>query len=175
MSTVKKEARLSGMLLARKGTAAPAHTDHRLTIQAMDQFKKPEPKVEIPKELNGHEQQNWTDAVSQINDVTRKQYGREVASPDVKEVPKVAEKIEKVIKSSTKAFKSAKMPQRNTKVDGKRVAMTLRMEQEEHLKLRLYAAHSRKSCQEIISDALEMYLNKNENLYSMSDCSCLSK
>ena len=36
MSSVKKEARLSGLLLARKGTAIPAHTDHRLTIQALN-------------------------------------------------------------------------------------------------------------------------------------------
>ena len=175
MSTVKKEARLSGMLLARKGTAAPAHTDHRLNIQAMDQFKKTEAKIEAPRELNSYEHQSWTDAVSQINDVTRKQYSRNVISPDVKEVPKITANVEKTKKSSTKAFKSAKMPNTIVKADGKRIAMTLRMEQEEHLKLRLFAAHSRKSCQEIISDALEMYLSKDENLYSMSDCSCLNK
>lgn len=175
MSTLKKEARLSGMLLARKGTAAPAHTDHQLTVHAMDQFKNPEPIVEAPEDLGAHEYQSWTDAVSQINDITRKQYNRAVMSSEVVEEAIKTPSVEKINKSSTKQFKSAKIPTKSAKAAGKRIAMTLRMEQEGHLKLRLFAAHSRKSCQEIISEALDVYLSKDENLYSMSDCSCLNK
>ena len=175
MSTLKKEARLSGMLLARKGRAAPAHTDHRLTVQVMDQFKKPEPVIETAANTGSHVHQSWTDAVNQINDLTRKQYNRVVTTPEVIEEPVKTKSVEKINKSSTKPFKSAKMPTKSVKADGKRIAMTLRMGQEDHLKLRLFAAHSRKSCQDIISDALEMYLSKDDNLYSMSDCSCLNK
>lgn len=44
---------------------------------------------------------------------------------------------------------------------GERVAMTLRLEHEQHLRLRLYAAHTRKSSQEIMKDALEKYIDDN--------------
>jgi len=41
--------------------------------------------------------------------------------------------------------------------------MTLRMEEENHLRLRLYSAHTRKSCQVILSEALDSYLVKNND------------
>jgi predicted HicB family RNase H-like nuclease len=53
--------------------------------------------------------------------------------------------------------------------------MTLRMEHDDHLKLRLYAAHSRNSCQEIISEALNHYLNQSEKVCDLSNCKCLSR
>ena len=65
-------------------------------------------------------------------------------------------------------------PVENKVTAKRRIAMTLRMGQEEHLKLRLYAAHSRKSCQEIISEALEMYLTEDEIICNLSDCNCLT-
>ncbi|PCI33825.1 MAG: hypothetical protein COB54_02160 [Alphaproteobacteria bacterium] len=45
----------------------------------------------------------------------------------------------------------------------KRIAMTLRMEEENHLQLRLYSAHTRKSCQVILSEALDLYLAQNND------------
>ena len=65
-------------------------------------------------------------------------------------------------------------PTQEKAIKSKRIAMTLRMENEDHLKLRLYAAHSRKSCQEIISEALEMYLSEDEKVCGLSDCNCLN-
>lgn len=40
---------------------------------------------------------------------------------------------------------------------GKRIAMTLRLEHDQHLKLRLFSAHLKRSSQEVMMDALERY------------------
>lgn len=163
MSTVKKEARLSGMLLARKGAAAPAHTDHKLTIQAMDQFGSKPRQSDLVEQarVDNSFNEEWVEAVSEISALTQKQNNAVVEAPKV---------IHKNVVESTKPEQS---PVKNTVKAGKRIAMTLRMEQDDHLKLRLYAAHSRKSCQDIISEALEMYLCKEDKVCNISDCSCL--
>ncbi len=44
---------------------------------------------------------------------------------------------------------------------GDRIAMTLRLGHEQHLKLRLFAAHTRLSSQEIMKEALEHYIDEN--------------
>lgn len=165
MSTVKKEARLSGMLLARKGDAAPAHTDHKLTIQALDQFSAPNRSTDIIDEhkVNPVASQEWAEAVSEIAELTQKQSNAVVEPQEVVK--------QKVVKTTEKRVEKEKNVAKATK----RIAMTLRMEQEDHLKLRLYAAHSRKSCQEIISDALDAYLSKDDKVCNISDCSCLKK
>ena len=163
MSTVKKEARLSGMLLARKGAAAPAHTDHKLTIQAMDQFGSKTRQTDFVEEASKDEgvKEEWVEAVSEIAELTQKQNNALVEPPKV------------VQKDAVESSKTEQPPVKNTAKAGKRIAMTLRMEQNDHLKLRLYAAHSRKSCQDIISDALEMYLSEEDKVCNISDCSCL--
>lgn len=163
MITVKKEARLSGMLLARKGAAAPTHTDHKLTIQAMDQFGSKTRQTDFVKEASKDEgvKEEWVEAVSEIAELTQKQNNALVEPPKV------------VQKEAVESSKTEEPPVKNTAKAGKRIAMTLRMEQNDHLKLRLYAAHSRKSCQDIISDALEMYLSGEDKVCNISDCSCL--
>lgn len=163
MSSVKKEARLSGLLLARKGSALPAHTDHRLTIQAFD-------AVHIQSEVSSSSNQEFrtetsdhngfVEAVKEINDVTKRQYNKVFSAVEPKSELKVAEKLE--VSEASPAAKIEKTVFENTDQAAKRIAMTLRMDQDDHLKLRLYAAHSRKSCQEIISAALDMYLSEDK-------------
>lgn len=170
MSTVKKEARLSSMLLASKGKAAPAHTDHRLTVQVMDQFKAPaalrEQVNEFENENSDHN--NLIEVVNEINNITKRQYNEVVTSlPEFHEV-KSEELVDdefKVAKSRVAPrVKEQNIPVVQEEMAGKRIAMTLRMEQESHLKLRLHSAHSRKSCQEIISEALDKYLSEDEKV-----------
>ena len=43
----------------------------------------------------------------------------------------------------------------------KRVAMTLRLDHEQHLKLRLFSAHVRQSSQDVMLEALEAYIKAN--------------
>lgn len=155
MSSVKKEARLSGMLLARKGTAQPAHTDHRLNMQVMEQYSELEPFND-----------DLVEAVKEINRVTKKQYNSVLNSSDV--VSRVESNIKAKKELQDKAsnvsdqFKQNLIPVKQKKLASKKIAMTLRMEMDDHLKLRLYSAHSRKSCQEIITEALEEYLEKTK-------------
>lgn len=198
MSSVKKEARLSGMLLARKGSALPAHTDHRLTVQAFDaQQKQSSVEGSARQDFKAEEtdHSSFVDAVKEINDVTKRQYNKSFNELEVKAEPivKVAAepKVEKAVEPKVDVKVEPKVvekimvgkvqpvddgaPTENKRADQatKRIAMTLRMEQEDHLKLRLYAAHSRQSCQEIISAALDMYLSEDQKVSGMSECSCL--
>jgi len=168
MSSVKKEARLSGILLARKGSALPAHTDHKLTMQAVEECQNQSEAQSARQEIKTDQLDHslLVEAVKEINDVTKRQYNKvvsEVASqnyiePEVEHEVRVKvsdRKISQLVNNDLK-------PASNKEQAGKRIAMTLRMERDEHLKLRLHAAHSRKSCQDIISAALDMYLSEDE-------------
>lgn len=170
MSVLKKEARLTAMLLAKKGTAAPAHTDHRLTKQVMDQFE-----VYSQEKLSNEfydinalymdeavnvddDSYDLANAINEIENINAKQKNK----LKIAEIPQYNIEEEVTVKSD-----EGKNVKKN--IAGKRIAMTLRMDQQDHLKLRLYAAHTRKSCQEIISDALGIYLEQKEEKYSIID------
>jgi len=183
MSTVKKEARLSGLLLARKGVASPSHTDHRLNVQVMDQFasqKQTQPSVHetnFGNDSEGHD--NFDAVIEEVKSLSKKQSN--VIAGEVPVEQDTVSAVE-VVEEETIIEKSVEVQKRetedksvsNSSLAVKRIAMTLRMEQEDHLKLRLYAAHTRKSCQEIISEALDSYLNQDEKSCGMSNCNCLS-
>lgn len=123
---VKQVSRLTGALLARKGSATPSHTSLMLNQKA-NSFLKTNNELEkgVVKEQSN----------------TRK--------------VKVSAKKSKPTASSEGTAVS------------KRIAMTLRMEEENHLKLRLFSAHTRKSCQAIISEALDVYLEENNDKIPM--------
>jgi len=200
MSLVKKEARLSGMLLARKGSALPAHTDHRLTVQAVEPVESKQELEQANKERAKHEDivpaesdsGMLVEAVKEINNVTKRQYNKVVGDTVEAPVSKVEAKKSRLnvdvepeteavvnvnnveVRKASPVIKDDVKPTKNVKLDTKRIAMTLRMEHADHLKLRLYAAHSRKSCQEIISEALDMYLSEDEKVCGLSDCNCLA-
>ncbi|MFQ5346553.1 MAG: hypothetical protein ACE5ED_01755 [Rhodothalassiaceae bacterium] len=57
------------------------------------------------------------------------------------------------------------------RVAGKRIAMTLRLDAERHLRLKLLAAHERKSCQVLLLEALDALVDRH--LAETGDCSCL--
>lgn len=174
MSSVKKEARLSGMLLARKGKAHPAHTDHKLTVQVMDQFADKSPEKEPLREFSTTQSDDGSlvEAVNEINQVTKRQYNNVIKGAtkvletkiEEKPVAKIVEQEVKVAPQTTIIPRKEVLSVEAAEPAHKRIAMTLRMETADHLKLRLYSAHSRKSCQEIISEALEVYLDNDEKV-----------
>ncbi len=55
---------------------------------------------------------------------------------------------------------------------GKRIAMTVRLDHEQHLRLRVFSAHKRLSSQQILAQALDRYID--ENAPSTLDTACLS-
>ncbi len=172
MSTVKKEARLSGMLLAKKGTAQPAHTDHRLNMQALEQQME-EARVQPNVETDNSDSSMLAEAVQEINKVTKRQYSKVVGDEEEARVEPATKQVP--LKGKVALPRNEQPPVKKPTGAGKRIAMTLRMEHDEHLKLRLFAAHSRKSCQEIISDALEQYLSEDDKVCGLSECNCLNK
>ena len=44
---------------------------------------------------------------------------------------------------------------------GKRIAMTVRLDHEQHLRLRIFSVHQKRSSQEILALALDKYIDEN--------------
>jgi predicted transcriptional regulator len=55
----------------------------------------------------------------------------------------------------------------------KRVAMTLRLDSARHLRLRVLSAHVNRSSQDILTEALDNYLDKFADMPEMRQCDCL--
>ena len=127
-NNIKQVSRLTGALLARKGTAVPSpetvHVNSH-TLNGSHNAIMPSSKRTVQSSAGGP-----------INTLKGKVSTRRKSNP----------------------VKSSHGP--GTR---KRIAMTLRMEEENHLQLRLYSAHTRKSCQIIISEALDLYLAQNND------------
>lgn len=127
---------MTGALLAKKGTAAPSPAPLSLNQQVLDHFSRA---------------QNKPDKAAPEKPAVK-------ADENIpEEKPAVA--VDQQPLSRKMDFTTAA----GNPVAGRRIAMTLRMEREDHLKLRLFSAHTRKSCQVIISEALERYLVENSD------------
>jgi|GEM_PF-5789133 len=61
------------------------------------------------------------------------------------------------------------------KCDGERVRLSLRLDPERHLRLKLASVHSRKSAQQIMTDALDLYLTQLASTVSGGTCACMMK
>jgi hypothetical protein len=109
MSIVKKEARLSGILLARKGSAEPAYTDHRLTKQLNDSMVRADNDMK-PSYNDDHNQNGETslssleDIIREVQRVSERQHNGRIHSDNLKEI---SETVEKSIGSITKTIKPA--------------------------------------------------------------------
>lgn len=55
---------------------------------------------------------------------------------------------------------------------GKRIAMTVRLDHEQHLRLRVFSVHRKQSSQEILALALDRYID--ENAPASLDIACLT-
>ena len=59
--------------------------------------------------------------------------------------------------------------------DSGRVKLSLRLGAERHLRLRLAAAHLRKSLQDVLTHALDAYLDRVAPVVARGHCDCLAK
>ncbi len=55
---------------------------------------------------------------------------------------------------------------------GRRIAMTVRLDHEQHLRLRVFSVHQKRSSQEILARALDKYID--ENAPAALDTACLT-
>jgi hypothetical protein len=149
---VKQVSRLTGALLARKGSASPTPASAFMNQQAFDRFAAPAPGEDVQTSLD--------DAIETIKDVTGRQSGtKQNEGVSLKEKESRQKKSVTRGKASTRKSQSGKSS--IEPAESKRIAMTLRMVEEDHLKLRIFSAHTRKSCQTILSEALDIYLAEN--------------
>jgi len=74
------------------------------------------------------------------------------------------------------AARPKRTQERATGTDGNappRIAMTLRMDHERHLRLKLLAAHRGQSAQEILTEAFDAFLGRPEFASLLIRCRCL--
>jgi hypothetical protein len=237
---MKKEARLTGLLLARKGKAAPSPASASMVRPAFEQFENAqeyygsadvgysedrqsenEPRgneqffneVQTEEALNvaaqtvrklsairedsarsdgqssdgqgsdgqGSDGQN----TSQADDLTvghNKGLNEGHKASALQRKPALKTKVfgkvhskkttresKEVVGKVTKSSRSTSIISTKNAAETKRIAMTLRMNGDDHLKLRLFSAYSKNSCQKIITEALGYYLENNPNAKKFSD------
>jgi len=179
----KKAARLSGALLARKGAASPAQTTLSMHQPVINRFASPQEDPDSLKQAaillgeeksehepgihsaaeNGAFLANGVEAFNDLADRPQSMVRPVKAGAKKQQVKKIG------IGSKGKVSSKNSVPSKSSKDPAvkNRIAMTLRMEAESHLKLRIFSAHTRKSCQEILSEALEFYLEHNSDQIPM--------
>ncbi|WP_138380630.1 hypothetical protein [Luteithermobacter gelatinilyticus] len=194
---MKKEARLTSSLLARKGHAAPSLATPKLSVPAIDRFgtgyvaadpvADVAPAQDVPMVPSETAQEASTPESFQQETVPEKAGG---TAAETKNQPRKKQRSRERTpggRSGQPAPKARSLtgqgrpmaakpdPESGEDSGGKRIAMTLRMDKESHLRLRLYTAHSRKSCQEVLMEALEMYFEQHCCDLDKKNCSCLAE
>ncbi len=181
VKNVKGVSRLTGSLLAKKGTAAPSPASLSMNQAVLDRFPAPEydPATSTPVGGPGsHDNDSLESAIDSVKKISIRQNGatpnnksgknldisKEAVSddsvPDKGKAPRGNPSGQKSNFGCAPEKQSGKQPKKQ--VGTKRIAMTLRMEPENHLRLRILSAHTRKSCQVILSEALDLYFMENE-------------
>lgn len=156
---MKSVARLTGSLLARKGFAAPSqegvvHTlnhglPHAVLPSAPTLVTPPSPAAPGPE-------------------------AAPAAAPEAVGEAVHKEAVSKPVGKTTRKHAARPTPRPAGNPDpGPRVAMTLRLDGERHLKLRVFSAHSNLSSQEILTAALDDYLERHTTEAGLSHCECL--
>ncbi len=146
---------MTGALLAKKGSAAPSQASLSMNQTVINRFATPEYEASVQVDDNGLLEK----AIETVRELTTRQ-NKPIEAEKTSKAEKSVEKGQISIRKPD-SLKSSKQPAAN-----KRIAMTLRMDEESHLKLRIFSAHTRKSCQVILSEALELYLVKNADKVS---------
>lgn len=144
---MKRPARLTGALLARKGQAAPA---------------QPAPSIYYPFAESVTEEPKSHEAAPLVE--------AGAIHPRFAAPPAATGKANDGGKKACGMGSRATPP---TDVGGSRAALTLRLDEERHLRLRVFAAHSKRSSQDILTQALDEYLERHSYDGNMRHCDCL--
>jgi len=144
---MKRPARLTGALLARKGNAAPAQATSPIYFPYTEAMAEVEPGLDVTLLAEAG-----------------------AAHPRLAALPAVEGK------ANGSGNKERGLGCRGTKptdVGGSRAALTLRLDEERHLRLRVFSAHSKRSSQDILTQALDEYLERHSYDGNMRHCDCL--
>lgn len=154
---MKRAARLTSALLARKGFALPAaSTAHLEHMTAAISGNMGDISAQIPELVSG----------AQLPEPS--------ANGPIKDLEKKLEKAFAPHPSELRVggFGRRRVPAGET---GRRVAMTLRLDPDRHLKLRVLSAHAHQSCQQILTQALDDYLGEHCQDHGIKSCRCLQE
>lgn len=141
-------ASLSPSLLARKGGARPAM---RPQLQTLQQFQEAT-ACDIDDDLG------WNDMGADVDPPAPESAEIVKLNPTVGTAPAVAPEVVRQQEVVAKIFAGsakAAQPRRSARSDGRRVAMTIRLDPDRHLKLRLACMITHSSAQQLLIDALD--------------------
>lgn len=161
-----KAAFLSSSLISPKGSAGPA-TKTALPGELLAKSRRAEKiyKGEEPKQKKPHIQSN--SAAQSLERPLPQQ--TPMATPDV--APARAHKVLNEPSLETDAIAQITQKMRRDKLG--RVRMSIRMTPEQHLNLKLISAHSRKSAQVIMEEALSEYVSRHGDALVPGACVCV--
>jgi len=144
----KPAASLTGSLIARKGEAAPA-VSPAFGFQGV----LPDPPAAPPQEAS---------ATHPASQAAAKPAAPTSATPT------------SATKKSAPPKRAAQKRTTQKHAAQKRAAMTLRLDEARHLRLRLVSAHLRRSCQSVLTEALDAYFDTHRSL-TAKPCPCLDE
>ncbi|MCF6215164.1 MAG: hypothetical protein L3J58_03215 [Emcibacter sp.] len=159
VKNVKGVSRLTGSLLAKKGNAAPSPASLSMNQAVLDRFPAPEYGRSTSAPVLGpdsRDNDSLESAIGAVKEISTRQNGPTSKDKSGENLNISKESVPDDVASNHGKKTSGKA------VGMKRIAMTLRMEPENHLRLRILSAHTRKSCQAILSEALDLYFMENE-------------
>ena len=172
---MKPASPLTASLLARKGQAAPAmgprsvaHTLPQETKDRHDQSGQPETGGIAAENTDNNATDGGpgihAETLAKLEDaLIEKALERGMAHAGDDAIPADAGR------RNTRARPKAQVGQ------GERIAMTVRLSHDEHLKLKVFAAHTKMSSQHIFKAALESFMTKSAPKSLKSTCLCFGE
>ncbi|RIK95257.1 MAG: hypothetical protein DCC73_02455 [Proteobacteria bacterium] len=145
---MKRPARLTGALLARKGQAAPAQTASPIYYPFAEATEGETPRHDLTQLA-------------------------EASAARPRFAPPPAAEVKAAKNNGGKSRDFGGRAAGPTDVGGNRAALTLRLDEERHLRLRVFSAHSKRSSQDILTQALDEYLERHSYDGNMRHCDCL--
>lgn len=147
--------RLNSALLARKGSAAPS-TDMHPEDGLLDRMVAPLP---FSQESGGSHESNGTGSPTE-------QGTNPSIYAGVHSRPRIS------IRKPAEDGQRGKIAGKKDAGKPDRVAMTVRMDEEQHIKLKVYCAHAKKSAQDVFLEALDAFIESHQDDAEMVDCAC---
>ena len=176
MTDTKPLASLGPSLLARKGGARPAMRPQYGSFAHAFQPEMPEMEdlgwndmgdsQECAERPQAAEVLSLTPAGPSVEAPSRQSKTQKTAEPEVRHQQR---KIANALLDKPTAFASLRSikPRRSAFEQGRRAAFTLRLDAERHMKLRLATASQGRSAQQLVTEALDRFLNGIPDLDSL--------
>jgi len=166
MNELKAFASLSPTLLARKGAAKPAMRPQLHPIHQIDEATARQLEEDLGWNDHGEDieypAEHASDAIADCEFTAQvvSLPGVELTGMDVPEVVRQRETI-------SRSVEEISPPRQTAGSQGRRIAFTLRLDQERHLKLRLAATISNRSAQQIVTEALDQLIDEMPELNAL--------